>query len=302
MTDGPFRRRTVRWLVGICTVSFVGALALAIFGPDVIPPPSAGADTYSKAALGHLAFVRLLRELDVPVVSSRHESARRAGHGALLVLAEPKDCPPGSERARRLRRMIHASERTLLVLPKWRGVPHRTKRGWVQVVHLLDDRRVAEVLEAAELSVGVTRHPRLGPDRWRSGPLPYAPTFPLATMQLLDGEGMQDLVTCAYGTLLAEVRRPGGRLLVLSDPDVLANAGIDEGQNAALAVSIVEHLRPDGGAVVFDETLHGFEQQPSIWRELFDFPLVLLMLQGLLVLLVLPSAQLREFRRCDSER
>ena len=95
--------------------------------------------------------------------------------------------------------------------------------------------------------------------------------------------------------LLAEVAVGGRRLLVLSDPDVLANAGLAKGANAALAVAIVDHLRPEGGAVIFDETLHGHELVPSIWRELFTFPLVVLMAQGVVVLLILLWAGMGRF-------
>ncbi len=295
MTDGPFSRRTVRWLVALSTVSFVSALALSVFGPDLEAPPSGGTDTYSKAALGHKAFVELLRELDIPVVSSRHASARRAGDDAVLVLAEPHDCPPGSPRARTLARSLRASRRTLLVLPKWRGEPHRTQEGWVQRVHLVTDREVEHVLKAAGVDVGFSRQPRLPPERWRTGPLAYAPSFPLDPVQLLDGDGVHGLVSCGDGVLLAEVEVGDGRLLVLSDPDLLANAGLGKGANAALAVAIVESLRPEGGAVVFDETIHGHERVPSLWRELFTFPLVVLMAQGLVVLLVLLWAGMGRF-------
>jgi hypothetical protein len=96
--------------------------------------------------------------------------------------------------------------------------------------------------------------------------------------------GLRPLVACAAGTLLGLVT---GRndVYVLSDPDVLANHGLDDGDNAAFALGLLDHLR-DGRPIVLDETLHGFELVPSIWTQLGTFPLVLLPVQLALLLAV----------------
>jgi hypothetical protein len=77
-------------------------------------------------------------------------------------------------------------------------------------------------------------------------------------------ESLTPLVVCGDGWLLAEreEQEDGGSLLILSDPDVLANHGIADGDNALVAWAVIEHARRPGQAVVLDETLHGHERVP----------------------------------------
>jgi len=96
--------------------------------------------------------------------------------------------------------------------------------------------------------------------------------------------------------LLAEMAtHSGGRLFVLSDPDLIANHGLARGDNAGRALGLLSRIPGAGQTVVVDETLHGFEQTPSLWRELFVFPLLSATLQGLLALLMLVWSGLGRF-------
>ena len=61
----PFRRRTIWWLAGIATTSFVAAIVVSIFGQEIVPTTTAGAHGYSRSAIGHHGLVALLRALDV---------------------------------------------------------------------------------------------------------------------------------------------------------------------------------------------------------------------------------------------
>ncbi len=86
-----------------------------------------------------------------------------------------------------------------------------------------------------------------------------------------------------------------GTILVLADPDLISTHGLRKGENAALAVEIIERLRGPDGVVVIDETVHGHEVEASIWRELFDFPLVLAVVQAAFAAGALLFAGLRRF-------
>jgi len=295
MREAAFARHTVRWLVGLCTVSFLGALALSVFGPDFEEVPSSGADSYSRAAIGHLAFKEMLRRLDVPVVASRHATADKTRGDALLLLAEPRDCPPGSPHAQDVAALLEAAPRALLVLPKWDGSSSLEDPGWVERIDPVAEDEVIEVLRVAGVEATIRRAPAAAASRWHANRLGHDPTFPLDMVQLLDETDLEPLVACPQGTLVGLSRRDDRSLLVLSDPDILANAGLHHGDNAALALAVVDLLRPEGGAVVWDETVHGHERTPSVWRELFDFPLVLLVAQAALVLVVLLWAGMGRF-------
>src|SRR5262249_19925555 len=85
--------------------------------------------------------------------------------------------------------------------------------------------------------------------------------------------------------------------LVLSDPDILSNHGLGEGDNARLALEVLEHARESWRSVVVDETLHGFERIPSLWGELFAFPLLPAGVQGAVALLLLVWSGLGRFGR-----
>src|SRR5207245_1471038 len=79
---------------------------------------------------------------------------------------------------------------------------------------------------------------------------------------------------CDEGLLVALT--PSG-VLVVADPDLVNTAGLGRGSNAAIARHLFVDVLGAKGLVV-DETLHGFSHAPSIWGELFDFPLALVTL------------------------
>jgi hypothetical protein len=90
---------------------------------------------------------------------------------------------------------------------------------------------------------------------------------------------VRPVVLCDQGVLLGAV----GDIHVLSDPDVIANHGLLRGENAAFVVDTLRHLA-HSGAIVFDETLHGHEIQPSIWHVMGEFPNVLVPVHLLLTM------------------
>src|SRR5262249_26867071 len=67
----------------------------------------------------------------------------------------------------------------------------------------------------------------------------------------------------------------------LADPDALSNYGLARADNAAFALAAAGEAGAPERTLVVDETLHGHESVPSLWRELFQFPLVLALVQGL---------------------
>ena len=65
----------------------------------------------------------------------------------------------------------------------------------------------------------------------------------------LGAVGDGGLVVTQDEGLAGELRRGRHRILILSDPDLLSNHGLRRGDNAVLAVRLIDHLRPAGGAV-----------------------------------------------------
>lgn len=279
-----FRRRTMLWLVAIAGFSFLSALFWGLFGSEVAGVSSARADSFSRSALGYHALVRLLRELDIPVSVSRFDSGHRAGKAALLLLAEPEVGFSAMRDEDALRRTLAAAGRALLVLPKWTGEEDPERPGWIAGALLRPRKQVADILGAIGLDdVHIVRPETT--TGWRTELVDGAPS--LFAPQLVRGRFLTGIVQCRQGILFARADMHWGPLYILSDPDVLSNHGLAQGVHAQLAVRMLEVARSGRHGILVDETFHGHVLEPSAFRALFDFPLVLATLAALLTLAVL---------------
>jgi hypothetical protein len=291
----PFSRRTVVALAVVAATSFATGMALIVFEPELQDVQSRNADAFSYTAIGHRGFVEVLRRLGHPVVVSRTRRVAPTESDVLVVVAEP-DLSPGERSEARLRELLATSRRVLLVLPKWSGRTERYEnrfgeRGWVTSVTPVGDAKIERVLRCASIDASVT-HPQDDAPTWTesSGPVPK-----LRDPQLVTGPGLEPVLQATAGMLLARRIDGDKTLYVLSDPDVVANHGLLRGDNAALAVSAVEDAVGRNGVVLVDETLHGFEVRPSIWREMFSFPLACAVIQAAVALAALLWAGMVRF-------
>jgi hypothetical protein len=287
VSDSPFGPRATALLVGAAGISLAVAVVLAVLGGGLEDVPSAGADSFSRSAIGHRAFLDLLRRLEVPVVVSRHRSVDKAGE-ALLVLAEPSS---GGAAADVLDEVLERPGTTLVVLPKREGRPDRRKPTWLGASRLASPSVPERLLQALGIEGEVVRPGAV--DGWTTGGLPE-PDLP--EPQLVRSAALRPVVSSARGVLVGEADSERGRLVVVADPDLVASHGLGRGDNALLAAALVERLRGQG-TVVWDETLHGFEVTPSLFRELLRFPLVAATLQATLAALALVWAGARRFGR-----
>ncbi len=262
--------RGVGYALGIiAALSLIGGLVLGLVGPRT--PTSVQADTFSPSALGHKALISLLNRLDVPLVVSRSATAQKAHAGTTLVLLEP---PPGQG----LRELVRdsAAEKVFVVLPRYRGVPHRETPGHIRRATERED--VDSVLKdlglQAELVKGTTAQdwvfaegfeaePHLDQRRWVKG------------MNTLIGRGDRALVAWGW--------QGGKYFVVVSDPLLINNAGLQHGDNAKLAIRALG-MAAEGRTLVIDEVLHGHRGGENIWSVLFEFPMFLVLLQALLLM------------------
>jgi hypothetical protein len=251
---------------------------------------SAGSDGYSVSAIGHKGLVELLQKLDMPVVLSRNDSAVKAKNG-VLVIAEPKIADKETERLKAL--IASAPHNVLVVLPKWYGYADDEGR-WVGAVDL----QPLDEVEAVLTAIGLTG----------DNPVSRTPTSPLWSpskelvlprpkiklqAQAVSDELVEPVIDDGHRALLSHFEHEGKEIWLLADPDVINNAGLRSPENAQLAVTLIDKLR-EGGPVVFDETVHGHAQTPSLVHVLFEFPLVLATMQVLIcALLVLWAAMVR---------
>lgn len=283
----PFSKTTLAIVIGVAAVSIVATVVLTLVGDDLSEKPSAGVDGYSVSAIGHKGLVQLLEKLDVPVVTSRSSSAEKAKNG-LLVIAEPTVTDDASRD--KLEALITGSPRTLIVLPKWYGTTERG-REWIEDADFISTDEIEPILKV--LHVDDAKLVRLkNPATWTAIPGTALPK--IREPQLVASKDVSAYYEDMDGNVLVgSVEHQGHEVWVLADPDVMNNYGLRQPENARFSVNLIDKLRDDG-VVVIDETLHGYAQQPSLLRTLFEFPLVLATMQVLICsLLVVWAAMVR---------
>ncbi|MEK7270190.1 MAG: DUF4350 domain-containing protein, partial [Planctomycetota bacterium] len=175
MSANPFPR----W--AILLISIVGgiSLILALLGDALVPGSPVvdeGPSAFSRSALGHRALADLLKRLGVPVLSSRHNSGRRAGKNGVLVLAEPRPsaCPDFDEDVKQARQ---GAERILVILPKRAGEPHPRHPGWIHKVSIVPEAEVERILDALGVEAEISRGGGGGARAWESEKFRSLPTL-----------------------------------------------------------------------------------------------------------------------------
>ena len=100
------------------------------------------------------------------------------------------------------------------------------------------------------------------------------------------------------GSVLADFHYGKGRIVILSDPFVIANNGIARGANLTLAMNLIRSLGAGGRQFLFDEFHHGYQ---SASNPLFDYfrgtPMPWLAFQGGLLAAFLLYTYGRRFAR-----
>lgn len=267
---GPaFSPRAAFWIVAVGVIGFFGLLYTLLLEDEPRRWTAFGPTSYSYSAIGHRAWFESLQETELSATRSRFASATVARAG-LLVAAQP--VTPGSELGALL-----GAERLLVVLPKWGGYPDPGNHTHVESVEPLDLELVDSILERVVGSDGDIRR-LAGSAAWSDSALGVAPT--VAQPQLMRGGGLQPLLATSDGWMLVGERTVDGRLLVVvSDPDIINNAGIGRGDNAGLIEAIVDRSLPGTAfgrvVLVFDETIHGMERAPNIVREALRPPFLI---------------------------
>ncbi|MCP4291338.1 MAG: DUF4350 domain-containing protein [bacterium] len=287
--NSTFSRRTVILIATLCTFSLLMGLALSIFKEELSSVRSTGNDSYSFSALGHRAFKTVLEKTHGNVITSRNHSGEKAGNQGLLILAEPDLSQQESSRTALLSLMCQDARTVLIVLPKRSGISDPLNPRILDSVFQLPHKNSDLILQAIgiEESVIETKHSRSL--QWTKGLWKDQPF--IEDLHLLKTDDLEPLIACPEGILLGKLIFTEdddydnwllGDIFVLTDPDLLANHGLHQGNNAIIVQRIINHLAPNQELVVFDETLHGHELSPSVMRSFFRIPMVFILLQVLL--------------------
>jgi hypothetical protein len=278
MSDNVFSARAVAWLIGIGVACFIGMIVLINLGEELFPTQTVQPTTYSKSAVGHQAWVRLMQTMGRTVLVSRNDSLGKAWDG-VLILAEPN--PFEDERAP-IDDLL-AADRVLLVLPKWYAGRSLVGPDWAGHADTLEPFVVNKALRLVTETGTVLQLET--PPRWL--PSDFGPAPELHRPQVILGSDLRPLIASKTGILLGEVATNDRTIWVLSDPDLISNHGIYRGANAQLAMAIVDRLRDGFGPIVIDETIHGYYLDPNLLKAMFQFPLIVVTVAGMAAILVL---------------
>lgn len=289
MSRETFSRRTLVILVSLCGLSLITGVTIGIFNEEIGSIKSANNDTYSFSAIGHHGFKTLLEEFEFPVLVSRSNSGQKTGNWGTLILSEPDLETASRSRKEKFWEMLDTAGTILVVLPKRSGTPSPRNPDHLESVSLVSTAHARSIMDLLEVESSVFRSGHTRDMNWDKGAWKDRPF--INQVQLMTGDNIAPLIASDEGILLGELQVPENRedsylyvceVLVLSDPDLLANHGLKLGHNAAISLKMMEYLHQGYGTVVFDETLHGYEVSPSVARSFFRIPLIFVLMQVLI--------------------
>jgi hypothetical protein len=280
--------RTIVLFVAIGMLSFFGALYFDVIESDAEFSHPAGSNSFSVAATGHMAFVETLRQMDISVSISRYQSSGKAGPQDSLAVIEPFI----SSEYKTIVSNLLSGDNVLLVLPKWTAKPDPTNRQWVVDAKTYTVKILSEFISLYIPDAAVFRPFAVG--ALKVGNVSYEPS--IDRPQLLKSNRVEPIIETKGGILFGRYQHQTGKwLYVLSDPDILANHGLGKADNAALAISLIAQTIGDGGRVYVDETAHGFQLVPNLWKLLLSKPYIVATIIGLSVILLILWAALQRF-------
>lgn len=251
-----------------------------------------GPSSYSKSAIGYAALAEFLRRSGLNVVKDRKTDDRSMSNDLVVITGGPDSAAYEAQRAR-----LTAAPNTLYVLPKWYGYRDRDHDGWIGEPSPLPRAAAENFLAFLGQDGTIVRGANLGPVT-RNDLAPLVPSVD-GGIQLIKGGTLMPVVATAEGILIGRAGLGDGRMLwVVADPDLLSNFGLHKEDNAALALALIRRANPFGGAVVFDETVHGFRTASASGGALklfVSWPYVLATLNGVAAIALLVWATLGRF-------
>ena len=282
-TTSLFSPRVLVIWVAVAALLFVAMFLFMMFGS---PERPTGPSAFSSSAIGYSGMADVMHRLGAPVVKSRGGSLAKLDQHGVLIVAEPMR----SISPQQLRSLLTAN-RVLLVLPKWIGQPSGKVPGWIDDASLAPEDNPRSIARIAAPGAEIVRLDAA--PVWTTNEIGRAPVIS-EKPQLIKSNRLRPILGSSDGMLIGELNNNQHRLWILADPDVLQNHGLTK--NATFNAALINQMRGADGNVVFDETVHGFtEQLASPFHMLFEWPLVLATIQGLVAIALLLWATMGRF-------
>jgi len=267
-----FSPRTVLALVLVGIVSFASLAVLSAYAPEMRISQDPGGHALSSSAIGFRGTVVLLEEMGVPVEVNRQDPRRLKADPQLVRILTPGWRSEGKDLA-----AFPTAKRTLVVLPKWRAARDPIRPGRLRKTGLGASTAQATALLSPFAARTEIAH-RTGASRPRlhgvgsafqgAGDLPLGE---IDRLQTISGPDWIPLFADELGRTVVGQSRKRPDVIVLADPDLLNNQGIDSLANARAGLIVIDPHDGKNG-VSFDVTLNGLKQGRSIGRTLLQPP------------------------------
>lgn len=275
------------WL--LAGLSFLAGMILFIFSPDFEALSSWEVDSHSPSALGNKALVDLLKQTDHPVIISHYQSEKRASKHSILTVISPDlnfidskyDMPSLT-----VEDFKETKTPTILILPKRIAHDQSSKNpDWLEEHRLFDINETNQILQAIIPSLSTTRSSSTGSCFLRGSMVNLVLPEP-QFIHIQDYDGLfTPLLECTGGIVAGIYTKQNidysynmefqeSQTLIISDSDLLLNWNIGKGDNAAISLEVLDRFAQSKATLLIDETHHGFIKPRSIWRLLFDLPLL----------------------------
>jgi hypothetical protein len=285
-----FSAKKLFWLTSIGTIALLGAAYLMVFG-DPDPAQTAGANAFSRSAIGHAGLAELLSHLGIPTYISQAHSLEKARGDVLLVIAEPADNDAGHH----LLQQVQTTSTVLVILPKRTGRPDPRHPLWIASSGLISESAVNNVLHDLDSTAHINRSSgNLQMSAASAGDLTA-----LNAPQLIFSPSLTPVISRpdsqGGGMLVGKTQLGSAQVWIVSDPDLIANHGLSKGGNAAIAIDIIRRALPVGGTIVIDEVEHGFAQEVNLLQGLLHLPILIASVAFVLTFILLLLAGMFRF-------
>lgn len=248
--------------------------------------------TYNSGPTGTRALYQFLEESGQPVSRWRqgYEALADTNHADLMVAIGPflNDSVPTRREETALRRWISDGGNLLVISrnpnfeftdPALHVAWTKADQDWTKpadkIADPLSDRlivqptRLTKDLRGLQLSTLASRVIVYRPPVVTPSPAP-SPS-PAVVPESTDDENFEILWAPVVhmgddaGAVLVDFDYGAGRIVILSDPYVVANNGIARGANLQLVMNLLTELRGEGGRILIDETHHGYRESHNQW-------------------------------------
>ncbi|MEE9347117.1 MAG: hypothetical protein V3U82_02910 [Robiginitomaculum sp.] len=288
-------------LVGL--ISFSAFITLSGFEGEITERKSGRPHAGSKSPNGFAAIVHLLKSQDVEVALSRGEEAEWDQYDSLTVYTIAR--PATSEAIAN----VNTRGPTLFVMPKWRVYKSLEKPGRFVKTGLHNPERIGDNFKSLSDDIAVMRvsPPELkisninededteieaksetdtAPDLTTTAPITVSsdakkgnyPSRAPAALEPVTIDRLQSFSSPAFHAILTiDGKMVLGQLedtqtYLLSEPDLLDNAGVKDYAIAANAMAMLDYLNPESDSVYFDLTLHGLGTGQNLIKVLLKPP------------------------------